>query len=134
MKLINPESLAICTVWSEARGEPYECKLGVAEVIRKRTERCYMSDGTLASTCLKDYQFSGWNNGDPNRIPSVKIDDLDPVVIECTRAWHESAHTHLAKGAVLFCNMNLAHPYWATPENFLCELGAMSFFKDDSCK
>jgi N-acetylmuramoyl-L-alanine amidase len=130
VKLINPDSLAILTIWQEARGEPYQGKIAVAEVIRNRMERNYSSDGTVAGTIGRPYQFSGWNPLDPNFLPSLKLDDSDPTVIECIRAWNESSMTNHAKGAVLYCNLNLARPYWARAEKLLVKIGEHSFFAD----
>jgi spore germination cell wall hydrolase CwlJ-like protein len=130
MKLINPDALGILTIWQEARGEPYEGKVAVGEVIRNRMARCYSSDGTVAGTIGKPYQFSGWNTLDPNFLPSLKIDDTDPVVAECIRAWYESRTTTHAKGAVLYCNMNLAHPFWARDDKKVATIGSHSFFMD----
>lgn len=130
MKLIQPDALAIVTIWQEARGEPYEGKIAVGEVIRNRMGRNYSSDGTVAGTIARPYQFSGWNPLDPNFLPSLKLDDADPLVIDCIRAWNESKTTTYAKGAVLYCNLNLARPYWAKQEKLVTKIGEHSFFAD----
>lgn len=128
--IIQPDALAVTTIWQEARGEPYIGKVAVGEVIRNRMGRGYSSDSTVAGTVLRDFQFSAWNVGDPNRIKSLKLDDLDPIVIDCIRAWHESKKTVYAKGAVLYCNTNLARPFWATPERMLTVIGSHTFYRD----
>lgn len=46
--VISPDALGICTLWQEARGEPYQGKVAVGEVIRERMRRRYASDGTVA--------------------------------------------------------------------------------------
>lgn len=108
MKVITEDALAIVTIWQEARGEPYQGKVAVGEVIRNRMhEGGYLSDGTVAGTVLKPKQFSGWNDNDGNRIKSCKIDDGDPIVNECIRAWNESRHSHITKGAVYYMNVDL---------------------------
>ena len=132
MKVIPDDALGILTVWQEARGEPYQGKVAVAEVIRNRMSRNYSSDGTVAGTVCRPYQFSGWNFNDPNLIKSLKIDDTDPVVIECARAWCESAKTNHTKGAVLYCNLGTVAkaPSWAKVENRVAVIGQHSFFID----
>lgn len=132
MKVISDDSLGIVTVWQEARGESYLGKVAVAEVIRNRMLRNYSSDGTVAGTVCRAYQFSGWRPDDHNLIPSLKIDDSDPIVIDCIRAWHESKKTHHTKGAVLYCNLSILvkRPNWAKEENKVTEIGAHTFFKD----
>jgi hypothetical protein len=66
--------IAARTVWQEARGEPEEGQRAVAHVIVNR-----LRDGrwgkSLASVCLADRQFSGWNNSDPNRIAACTLPD-----------------------------------------------------------
>lgn len=129
-KIITADALGIVTIWQEAQGEPYEGKCAVGEVIRDRTLKNYFSHGSIASTVLWPYQFSGWNhnNGSDLRERSCVIDDTDPVVIDCIRAWNQSKTSRYAKGALLYCNMNLAHPSWAKPEKLIVEIGQHSFF------
>mgnify|MGYP001599212609 CR=1 FL=1 len=60
------------TVWREARGEPYNAKLGVANVIHNR-----VGDGrwkkTIHETCLQRSQFSSFLPGDVNVTKFPKI-------------------------------------------------------------
>lgn len=105
--IIQPDALAIVTIWQEARGEPYLGKVAVGEVIRNRMHVHHFSDGTVAGTVCTAHQFSGWNPNDPNRIKSLRLDDLDPTVIECVRAWHESAKSNVTHGAVFYMNVDL---------------------------
>jgi hypothetical protein len=40
------------------------------------------------------------NTTDVNRRPAFRLDDADPVVVECARAWNEAkTGTNLSKGA-----------------------------------
>lgn len=132
MKLISEDALAVITLYQEARGEPYAGKIAVGEVIRNRMRRFYSSDGTVAGTVLKPWQFSGWESGDPNRIKSLKIDDSDPVVQECIAAWRASAETNYAGGAVLYCNLAAVQvrPAWARDDKRVAMLGHHTFFMD----
>lgn len=112
MRLISDDALATITIWQESRGEPYEGKVAVGEVFRNRMrERGFFGDGTLAGTLLKSKQFSGWNEGDPNRIPSVKLDTDDPLVMQCLDAWHESAGSNLTHGALYYMNVDLVRSW-----------------------
>lgn len=54
------------TIWGEARGETYKGKVAVAWVIRNRAESPTWWGSDIESVCLKPYQFSCWNSGDPN--------------------------------------------------------------------
>lgn len=131
MKIISPDALAVVTIFQEAQGEVYLGKVAVAEVIRERMRRNYSSDGTVAGTVLRPWQFSGFNTDDPNRVRSFNIDDSNPIVIECIRAWNESRSTNYSKQAVLYCNLAIIkRPAWAIEAKKVAVIGAHSFFKD----
>lgn len=57
------------TVWGEARGEP-DARASMAAVahvvLNRRDAPCWWGQ-SVASVCLKTWQFSCWNPGDPNR-------------------------------------------------------------------
>lgn len=131
-RLLPDDALAVVTIWQEARGESYAGKLAVAEVIRNRTVNYYQSDGSVASTVLRAFQFSGWNVSDPSRVKSAKIDDEDPLVRDCLKAWHEAlTGTTTVNGAVLYYNPSIVEtPTWARPEHAteVATVGAHHFF------
>jgi spore germination cell wall hydrolase CwlJ-like protein len=131
MRLISDTALAAVTIWQEARGEVYAGKLAVAEVIRNRMKERYASDGTVAGTVMRPQQFSGWNSGDPNRIPSLKIDDGDRVVADCIRAWKDAMEqqTNTVKGALLYYAPALAMPGWARGCTELARIGRHVFLR-----
>ncbi len=119
MKRLVPDWVwAIITIMQEAQGEPYSTKLGVAEVILRRTKLKYMSDGTVAGTCLWPMQFSGWNAHDDTpqykeRIECAKICSDDPVVMECMKAWEEADKgSNTTNGATLYYNPSISKPAW----------------------
>ena len=59
--------IAARTVYGEARGESDAGKLAVAWVIRNRVEaETWFGEG-IAGVCKKPWQFSCWNQNDPNR-------------------------------------------------------------------
>jgi len=121
MRLISDDALAVAVIWQESRGEIYLGKVGVGETIRNRTRLRYVSDGTIPGTVLHKRQFSGMNEGDPNRIPAFCLDDNDPVVRECQRAWREACNgSNHVRGAVHYLNVKLTKilrggtlPLWA---------------------
>lgn len=61
------------TLYGEARGEPIDGKIAVAWVIRNRASRSRFAgallghDGAVDKVCRAPWQFSCWNEGDPNR-------------------------------------------------------------------
>ena len=61
--------IAARTVAGEARSEPFEDQVDVAQVITNRWRSNvgqFRRDDTLATACLRHVQFSCWNMGDPN--------------------------------------------------------------------
>lgn len=132
MRLISDTALAVITIWQEARGEDYRGKLAVAEVIRNRMRFKYSSDGTVAGTVARSYQFSGWNDdpGDNAQlVQSLKLDDDDPIVQDCMTAWHDANMngTNVAKGATLYYNPALAQPGWAKASMEVARIGKHIF-------
>lgn len=127
-RLISDEALAICTLWQEARGEAFEGKVAVGEVIRNRMKERHR--WSVAQVVLEPLQFSGWNAKDVNRIFSAMIDDEDPIVIECREAWERSATSDLTEGATLYFAPKLAQPGWAARATFTVEIGAHRFYRE----
>jgi spore germination cell wall hydrolase CwlJ-like protein len=131
MRLIPDDVLAWITVWQESRGESDEGKLAVAEVIWNRMRTRYSSDGTVAGTCLRPWQFSGMNTDDPNRIPSFKLDTDDPVVQACRAAWDlAKAGSHTVSGAVLYLNAKIVPklPAWVAKSKKVATVGNHDFY------
>ena len=62
------------TLWGEARGEPRAGQEAVAGVIMNRV-RSARYPNTVAKVCLQRWQFSCWNENDPNR---ARIERLMP--------------------------------------------------------
>jgi len=135
VRLISDDALAIATIWQEARGEDFEGKVGVAEVIRNRTA----GGKTVASVVLRPFQFSGWNTKDGNRVPSMSIDDEDPVVQECQEAWLKALDgSDLTQGAdhylnkVLVINIRGSLPRWTDKLEETVTIGAHTFYRRPS--
>ena len=108
------------TIWGEARGEPFEGKLAVAWVIVNRAKKRNLKPYQV---CLQPYQFSCWNDKDPNYPLLVNRDkDIsDKVWRECTRAAIQvlggfdmvgCTVTDRTKGATHY-HTQAVMPYWA---------------------
>ena len=134
MNLISPDILAIITIYQEAAGEPFAGKVAVGEVIRNRMARKYASDGSVAGTIARRFQFSAWNDDAQDNallIRSLKLDDADPIVVQCRQAWYTSAHTQSVNGAVLYCNLAVIdRPAWAKDEKQAAVIGRHTFYRD----
>ena len=110
VRIVEDEAWAVLTIAGEALGEPFAGKLAVAEVIRNRMKRRYASDGTVIGTVLRPKQFSMWNNR--SRQLAARLDDAEPAVQDCIRAWRESATSSFVRGAVLYHTVDV-EPYWS---------------------
>lgn len=129
MELIQPWCLGTATIWQEAAGEPYEGKVAVGEVIRRRMRLKYASRGTVASTVLAPMQFSGWNAASPIRARSCEAQLESPVVQECKRAWEESETSNLVPDAVLY-HADYVAPDWAKRVKLVKKIGRHLFYAD----
>lgn len=69
------------TVVGEARGEPVEGQIAVANVIMNRAKT---RGPNIKEVCLAPKQFSCWNPGDPNR---KLLDDLAQKMMEGSYAY-----------------------------------------------
>lgn len=58
--MLTDDDLAATCIADEAANQPYEGKVAVGIVILNRMARKYESDGTVAGTVLKHFQFSGF--------------------------------------------------------------------------
>ena len=81
------------TTWGEARGESWEGKVAVAWVIKNRSLSGKWFGGSISEVCLKPWQFSCWNENDPNREKCEAIGLDDTMARECLAAsmaaWHD---------------------------------------------
>jgi len=76
----NVDTLAR-TLWGEARGTGLLDMLGVAAVIRERVLRpgwWSRPNDDWWSVCRNPYQFSCWNQGDPNLPKLYRAEELEP--------------------------------------------------------
>ncbi|MCF8533058.1 MAG: cell wall hydrolase [Reyranella sp.] len=73
------------TLWGEARGEGRDGMVAVAWVIRNRAARTTFAGGRIgdagavARVCKAPWQFSCWNEGDPNRDRLLRLGPDDCV-------------------------------------------------------
>jgi N-acetylmuramoyl-L-alanine amidase len=132
MRIITDDMIAQLNIWMEARSEPFEGKVAVAEVMLNRLKKGSYGK-TITDVVLAPYQFSGWNTKDPNRIKAMKLDDTDSAYLECARAWQTAkTGTNFAKGALLYYNPRAVEkdPIWATSQNFLITIGNHNFYSE----
>lgn len=119
------------TVWAEARGEPFQGQQAVAEVIQRRTQRKFFSNGAVWSTVTRPSQFSCWCTSDPNFPALLLLDSIDPNVQSCTRAWEAAkVGPPIVPDAVLYLNLDAVPvaPSWVAKSRLVAKIGAHSFY------
>jgi N-acetylmuramoyl-L-alanine amidase len=125
------------TIYGEARGETYKGMLAVGWVIRNRAENPSWWGKDVKSVCTKPYQFSCWNDSDPNSKtvrdiatnPLSKV--LDVIVArECLQAALEAVglSEDPTNGANSYHTIAIT-PKWAEGRTPLITIGHHKFYK-----
>jgi spore germination cell wall hydrolase CwlJ-like protein len=128
-RVISDDALATLTIRGEADADTMAEKTGVAEVIRNRMLTKYQSDGTVAGTVLHPGAFTCWWWKDPGLVRMLSS-YLDANFDDAAAAWHAAmTASSTARGAVLYVNLAVAQPSWATPDAFLVKIDNLSFYR-----
>jgi spore germination cell wall hydrolase CwlJ-like protein len=116
------------TIFGEARGEPEEGQIAVACCIlnRFKSGRWYAGK-TIAETCQKPWQFSCWNENDPNRDKLNALTEKEykkyfPVIAKAKESDITNGATHYYAPAVVSC------PKWAEGKEPCAKIGGHLFF------
>jgi len=123
------------TIYGEARGEGIAGMQAVANVILNRfslwDSHPHFGNGTIESVCLAPWQFSCWNENDPN-LPILKsINDSDPVFIQCFEIAGNALEGSLAdntNGATFYYVRGSKEPTWAFGKDPCASIGRHLFF------
>ncbi len=128
----SPTDLLARTIWGEARGETVRGMEAVAAVVMNRVARPGWWGRTVASVCTKAYQFSCWNEGDPNRPKLLAVTEADPVFAIAQRIARRAiagtlndptgGATHYHAAAIL--------PRWAAHKTPCARIGRHLFYND----
>jgi N-acetylmuramoyl-L-alanine amidase len=130
VRLISEDTFGIITVWAESRGEPFRGQQAVAEVIQRRALKKFFSDGTIAGTVLRPYQFSCWSSKDPNFVGMLRLDDKDALVTSCTEAWDAAMEgPAIVPGANSYFNPTIVTPTWSISATLIADIGKHRFVK-----
>lgn len=135
---INPDVDTLArTIFGEARGELVRGKEAVASVIINRVRRAkdrggYWWGDSVSAVCRRAWQFSCWNENDPNRekIESVELDNK--VFASCMRIARRAAAGVLndpTGGATHYHARGIAPP-WAQDRKPCAEIGNHLFYNN----
>lgn len=120
------------TIYGEARGESHHGKIAVGWVVKNRAEKGGWWGNEINECCTKPWQFSCWNENDPNRekLLNVTLDDID--FAKCYNAALDvilgqepdpvDGSTHYHTSAI--------SPNWSEGKNPVCSIGTHVFYND----
>ena len=122
------------TIWGEARGEPHIGMVAVAHVILNRWKGMkWYSGATIAETCRKPWQFSCWNENDPNLPKLLAVGVSDPRMRECIVIALEAiagTSSDPTKHSTHYHASDIVPPLWAATGTLTAEIGRHLFYKD----
>jgi len=128
------------TVWGEARGEGVEGMKAIAWVIRNRSEIDLWEDSkpdwwgeTIDEVCKKVWQFSCWNENDPNRGKMEKLGTryvaYKLALSAVCQVLVSSKSEDPTKGAFHHHTKSIS-PHWAKGKQPCAEIGDHVFYND----
>lgn len=125
------------TLYGEARGETVRGKEAVACVILNRVKRAKQHGGywwgdTIEEVCLKPWQFSCWNEMDPNRQKIAAVEPGQRVFDTCLRIARRAVSGCLkdATGGATHYHAADAQPPWSRGKPACVEIGRHLFYND----
>lgn len=125
------------TIWGEARGESVRGKEAVASTIINRVKHAKARGGhwwgnEVIEVCLKPWQFSCWNENDPNRDKLAQVPDDDKHFKICKRIARRSfrkAQPDPTNGATHY-HTKATSPWWAKGRTPCASIGNHLFYKN----
>lgn len=131
------------TIWGEARNQGMEGMIAVAWCIRNRVDMDLHNDGKpdwwgegYAGVCLRKWQFSCWNAGDPNEpylrgrkaIPGREYAEAHEAALAAAHGYEPDP----TGGATHYYNPKAVTktPVWVRGAALTKQIGAHIFFKD----
>lgn len=125
------------TIYGEARGESVRGKEAVAAVVMNRVARAMERGGwwwgsSVAEVCRRPWQFSCWNEGDPNRSKIERADENDREFASCLRIARRAIQGALAdptRGATHY-HAQVVAPPWAAGREPSAVIGRHRFFNN----
>ena len=121
------------TLFGEARGEGHVGMVAVANVIMNRAAKPCWWGHSVKEVCLKPYQFSCWNVGDPNRQLMLNLDNTNPIYNEALDIAQQCMGGMLADntcGATSYYASGSPMPKWAVGKTPCATIGRHIFFND----
>jgi spore germination cell wall hydrolase CwlJ-like protein len=130
--LTDPIDVLARTIWGEARGEPSGGMEAVACVILNRARHPRWWGGSIVEVCLKPWQFSCWNAGDPNRPKLLSVTGADPAFTAALAIADRAVRGELpdcTNNADSYVDLRVARPAWAEQNKPVAVIGNQTFFR-----
>jgi len=136
-RLTEFQLLARC-IWGEARGEPIRGKLAVAHVVLNRVKAQSYYGKTIRDVILKPWQFSCFNENDPNLAKILSLNSINPDLAYCQAVADVAllADNPDPTGGGTHYHAPQVKPSWAGSEQmiFLCRIGNHLFYRENLCR
>ncbi|HLO77120.1 MAG TPA: cell wall hydrolase [Magnetospirillum sp.] len=128
----SPADILARTLWGEARGEPVRGIEAVAAVVMNRVRRGGWWGCTVEAVCRKPYQFSCWNQNDPNRAKLERVDETDRMFRICLRIARRAIAGSVDDPTLGATNYHVRGmvPAWARGRDPSAEIGNHLFYND----
>lgn len=134
LKISDVELLALL-VYGEARGEIDLGKNAIARVVVNRLNQWAWYGKSVKEVCLKKYQFSCFNENDPNRAKLLELAEMEqkPTLYNlCLNAAIMALNENskdITNGATHYFNPKIVTPAWAKNMKKTCTIGNHEFYK-----
>lgn len=138
-----PDEVLALTIYGEARGESIEGQVAIANIIMNRfLSNTFKYKNNVGNVCLEKFQFSCWNDNDPNRAKllslanSLVIGDIkDTILRQCLAVARNIVGNHFVdniSGNKNYMTNNLFNsnkkPSWAINAKNIKVIGNHTFF------
>lgn len=118
--------------WGEARNQGAKGMQAVLNVIANRANDSRYPD-SLASVATQPWQFSAYNENDPNRDKLLRVDDNDLNFAQAVELAAQNVRGDLPDitgGATHYHTKHIAPPFWTKGATKTAEIGDHIFYKD----
>lgn len=134
IKDLTDQQVLAATVWGEARGDGKAGMEAVACVIMNRAETPGWWGTDARSVCLHQYQFSCWNQDDPNRPKMLAVADHPDadfrIALDVAQRALAGRLEDSTAGATHYVMSNIAdRTAWARGKKPVKVIGHHSFYK-----
>lgn len=129
---LDPVDTLARTLYGEARGQGLDGMAAVANVIVNRANNPGWWGASIASVCTHPWQFSCWNEGDPNRARLLRVTDADPQFRDClliARAAVAGELRDRTSGANHYHATSIPVPKWARGRKPTVTIGDHCFYR-----